>query len=126
MLKKTQKDTSKNARKIPGIGLYITIRKFNFWWGETLGKYNRYTVYMDDCAAIIIEIDKGCDRPNNMSDDEIIDVYMENNYCGRNYEVEEGDPDKVFLDEEDIWGLVEEWWNKSEFLRNEGLRWAKN
>ena len=43
-----------------------------------------------------------------MSDDEIIDVYMENNYCGRNYEVEEGDPDKVFLDEEDIWGLVEE------------------
>lgn len=126
MLKKTPKDTSKNARKIPGIGLYITIRKINFWWGETLGKYNRYTVYMDDCAAIIIEIDKGCDRPNNMSDDEIIDVYMENNYCGRNYEVEEGDPDKVFLDEEDIWGLVEEWWNKSEFLRNEGLRWAKN
>jgi hypothetical protein len=63
---------------------------------------------MDDCAAIIIEIDKGCDRPNNMSDDEIIDVYMENNYCGRNYEVEEGDPDKVFLDEEDIWRLVEE------------------
>lgn len=87
-----------------------------------MGKYNRYTVYMDDCAAIIIEIDKGCDRPNNMSDDEIIDVYMENNYCGRNYEVEEGDPDTVFLDEEDIWGLVEEWWNKSEFLWDGGER----
>lgn len=84
------------------------VYKINFLWGETMGKYNRYTVYMDDCAAIIIEIDKGCDRPNNMSDDEIIDVYMENNYCGRNYEVEEGDPDTVFLDEEDIWGLVEE------------------
>lgn len=37
MLKKTQKDTSKNARKIPGIGLYITIRKFNFWEGECMG-----------------------------------------------------------------------------------------
>ena len=63
---------------------------------------------MDDCAAIVIEIDRGCDRPNNMSDDEIIDAYMENNYGGRNYEVEEGDPDTVFLDEEDIWGLVED------------------
>jgi hypothetical protein len=27
VLKKTPKDTSKNARKIPGIGLYITTRK---------------------------------------------------------------------------------------------------
>lgn len=63
---------------------------------------------MDDCAAIIIEIDKGCDRPNNMSDDEIIDVYMEHNYGRCNYEIAESEPDTVILDEEDIWGLAED------------------
>lgn len=43
MLKKTPKDTSENARKIPGIGLYITIRKFNFFIkSEGLGNGIRY------------------------------------------------------------------------------------
>lgn len=34
MLKKTPKDTSKNARKILEKELHITIRKINFWRDE--------------------------------------------------------------------------------------------
>lgn len=73
-----------------------------------MGDYKKYTVYIEDCASVIIEIDQECDRPNNMSDDDIIDAYMEHNYDGCNYEIAESDPDTVILDEEDIWGLAED------------------
>lgn len=39
MLKKTPKDTSKNARKIPGIGLYITTRKKSKFAGGKNGSF---------------------------------------------------------------------------------------
>lgn len=48
--------------------------------------YKEYFIVMADYDTFILKV-LDIDRPNDMSDDEVIAEYMTNNYHGHNYEV---------------------------------------
>lgn len=54
------------------------------WTNE---KVNRYIIYFSEHDSIQIDIVQDINRPNNPTDDEVIEEYVENNYGYVKYEV---------------------------------------
>ncbi|MCC0645406.1 hypothetical protein KGF41_14160 [Clostridioides sp. ZZV14-6150] len=54
------------------------------WTNE---KVNRYIIYFSEHDSIQIDIVQDINRPNNPTDDEIIEEYIENNYGYVKYEI---------------------------------------
>lgn len=71
-------------------------------------KFKEYLVMVENNGIINICIQQDCDRPNNMDDDELIAQYMEHNYYGSKYELLTNAIEPIFIDENYMWGIVEE------------------